>query len=336
MLDCTDIGPTDVGRPFERCYVFLCGPGEGAVLIHGTYGRDQITGGPGDDLIRGLGGDDLLSGGDGDDTLIGGPGDDTLRSDAGDDLLVGGAGADRAIIEREAGATGRIVARGGVGDDMVTFALMPDGPVSQVSDVELVLRGGGGDDLLSARGAGHISLNGQDGDDRLAAFDVAGGRVSGGDGADLINIAAPSARLRVDAGAGDDHLVLFTTSESRLIVRLGEGADRVEIQPGSPHSTLLDVEFRDFAAGDGGDHLDLYRYADRAFTGWFGGDPFHDGFLRLIQDGQDAVLQLDRDAVGSRSDWRDWLVFRHASVADFTAYNFEGFDPGNQPGGIAV
>jgi Ca2+-binding RTX toxin-like protein len=306
------------------------------MLLYGTIGDDQIAGGNGDDLIRGFGGDDLLSGGDGADTLYGGRGDDTLRSVAGDDFLNGGAGADHAIIEREAGAVGRIIAKGGGGDDMLTFGLTFDAPIGEVTDVDLVLRGGAGGDLLGVHDAGRISLSGQDGDDRIAAIYVSGGRVSGGDGDDLINVLAPHARLRVDAGAGDDHVVLFTGADSNLVVWLGEGADRVQIQPGNPHSVLLDVVFRDFAAGDGGDHLDLYRYAERAFTGWFGRDPFYDGFLRLIQDGSDAVLQLDRDAVGGRSDWQDWLVFSDASIADFTGYNFEGFDPANQPGALAV
>lgn len=67
---------------------------DGADRLNGGAGNDQLQGGEGNDRLNGGGGDDLLDGGAGDDRLEGGAGNDALDGGAGIDFLRGGAGSD--------------------------------------------------------------------------------------------------------------------------------------------------------------------------------------------------------------------------------------------------
>jgi Ca2+-binding RTX toxin-like protein len=82
-----------------------------ALLMGGTNGADDISGGTGPDVIGGRGGDDFLRGREGDDVLSGGAGDDRLYGHEGADTLDGGAGNDRLY-----GHTGNNTYLFGVGD----------------------------------------------------------------------------------------------------------------------------------------------------------------------------------------------------------------------------
>lgn len=80
------------------------GAGDGADLLRGGAGRDQIHGGAQDDTLLGE---------DGDDRLYGGSQDDTLDGGAGRDRMNGGTGADvflfRAVTDSGNGSTKRDV-----------------------------------------------------------------------------------------------------------------------------------------------------------------------------------------------------------------------------------
>ena len=67
---------------------------EGANVVHGLGGDDEISGDDGDDSLFGNAGDDRLMGDDGDDTLNGGRGNDNLKGGDDMDVLLGGPGDD--------------------------------------------------------------------------------------------------------------------------------------------------------------------------------------------------------------------------------------------------
>jgi Ca2+-binding RTX toxin-like protein len=102
-------------------------------VLFGTYGSDQICGGPGDDnissypansspfgdradFISGGPGNDTISAGDGNDTIYGGPGRDIVDGGPGNDQMWGGPGKD--VFYFSVGSRGgSIVSSGGTGKD---------------------------------------------------------------------------------------------------------------------------------------------------------------------------------------------------------------------------
>lgn len=167
------------------------GSGDNLTLIQDVIGsphNDVITGSGVANHLRGEGGDDVLRGLGGPDTMNGGAGRDTatysertasepvtlsLDAEANDgaesppemddirpdvEVIVGGAGAD-------------------------TLSATPVGVASTAGGVEL--RGGGGDDRLTAP-AGGASLFGEDGNDQMTGG-AAGDHLDGGSGNDNLN-----------------------------------------------------------------------------------------------------------------------------------------------------
>lgn len=106
--------------------------------VHGTLGKDVITGSRADNHLSGRNGDDVISGGAGNDTLFGNYGDDRLNGGSGDDRLVGGGGRD--------------VLTGGQGADAFVFQTV-DNAVNHVTDFE------NGVDQLDVCGWGVTSFN---------------------------------------------------------------------------------------------------------------------------------------------------------------------------------
>ncbi|MEP4197116.1 MAG: calcium-binding protein [Aliishimia sp.] len=119
----------------------LKGRGESSV----SDGANLIRGGLGDDEIFGLTGDDVLEGGGGADRVLGGGGDDTLIGEGGADLMFGGGDAD--ILD---GGAGGDTMYGGAGTDV----LLGDAGSDRLyggTDADQ-LNGGSGADLLYGEG----------------------------------------------------------------------------------------------------------------------------------------------------------------------------------------
>lgn len=228
-----------------------------------------------------------------------------ITGDNGDNLLSGGDGADTV-----SGRGGRDTIFGGGGDD--------------------VLKGGGGRDFLQDVG-GNDRLEGGGGGDaltivRIGPFDGSNVVMNGGGGDDHLYYTGLGIGMdaRLDGGRGDDDLQLFA-SRGDLTVSLGQGQDRVWLANSYALSNGL-VRITDFAAGPGGDDLDLGSYLSAALDNWTGGDnPFADGHLRLVQAGGATKLQIDFDGGGNQ--WRDLVRFAGTDADDFTADNFHGYDP---------
>ena len=80
-------------------------------------------------------------------------------------------------------------------------------------------------------------------------------------------------------------------------------------------------------AGDTGDKLDVDAYFASVVDGTPPANGFASGHLRLVQDGDDAVLQIDRDGAGTAFGFEDIVWFQDATAANFTAFNVDGLDP---------
>jgi Ca2+-binding RTX toxin-like protein len=274
-------------------------------VIVGTAAAENLNGTRGADDIRGLAGDDYIQGNGGDDYIRGDAGNDTLDGGAGDDRLYGGAGDD--YLNYRSGGFDRMF--GGTGDD--TFLIRRHTIDTQA---RVIANGQAGDDYLY--------FNDRSGSSPLYGTNV---RFNGGAGADRAEITSTSADSRVDLfmGAGDDLVTLYAGA-GRTRISLGPGQDHVELRV-LPDS----LTFLDFETGPGGDALDLDYILTTMLSGWNGSDnPFASNHLRLVQNGANAVLEIDRLGDGS---WLRVATFANRDISAFTAENFEGFGPDGAP-----
>lgn len=253
----------------------------------GTVGNDTLSGGAGNDILRGSGGADIIDGGAGRDELWGGPGNDTLTAgddglgalmgDAGDDRLTGGAGNDNLY-----GGEGNDSLAGGAGDDY--------------------LSGDAGNDIVVG-GAGNDTFEQYEGRDTLL----------GGDGDDRFTIRKYADRelVSVDGGAGDDVFTTYVGSNysNTLTIAGGAGSDSYLFPVGDNTGYFTGAyTITDFSVGAGGDKIDvtpLLTFSSQGGRGYAGGNPFGaQGYLRLVQDGTNTLLQYDEDgATGTGTQW---------------------------------
>ncbi len=283
--------------------------------IVGTPGNDQgltqIVGTLGDDTIDGLGGNDSITGDAGSDTIYGGAGLDTLRGGFGDDYLDGGTENDQLY--------------GDTGTD--------------------TLIGGDGNDRLEARGAGS-SLDGGEGNDQLYNFATSGtATLVGGGGNDTLRASTSNSAINetlsggadddrieyvgfyssdtVDAGTGNDTVLLysFTNSGQVSTLTLGDGQDTIGFFASNPQLNVQHATVTDFATGAGGDRLDI-TFILSNLTGYGGTNPFGSGFLQLVADGVDTLLQVDANGATGGSTWTTLFRFQNTDPGDFTADNF--------------
>jgi Ca2+-binding RTX toxin-like protein len=131
----------------------------------------------------------------------------------------------------------------------------------------------------------------------------------------------------IDAGDGNDTVRLV--SNQAVTVTLGSGADSLILDGWNGSSA---VTVTDFTPGE--DRLDITSLLNNSLVNWDGSsNPFGAGFLQLVQDGTDAVLQIDRDAGGSAFDATTLVRFQNTSAASFTAANF---NPPYPPDGSGI
>ncbi|WP_376095391.1 Calx-beta domain-containing protein [Roseomonas sp. CCTCC AB2023176] len=270
-------------------------------LLTGSSNNDTLTGGSDDDTIQGLGGGDSLVGGFGSDSLEGGAGFDTLYGGLGNDTLLGGDDADylsgeagNDVLEGGANGFGSDFLDGGVGDD--------------------TLRGGDGADQISDSQGLNVMEGGEGADTLSGVFSTA----SGGVGNDVITyssfVTTTAATATMDGGEGADTLVPGATTGG-FVVTTGAGADTVRA-PGSFSPTFISGPFggsytnpgaivvTDFTPGAGGDRLDFTQLLTNAISsGYDGTNPFGAvGFLRLRQDGADALIEWDNNGAAGANN----------------------------------
>jgi Ca2+-binding RTX toxin-like protein len=265
----------------------------GAQIVGGYHPNGSETG----RTITGTAGNDKLAGGAGDDTLRGLGGFDRIDGGAGNDLLEGGDDDD--VLSDEAGGG---LLDGGAGDDRIVAGEWFGDRYLTPSTMRVA--GGAGDD------------------DIYAAMSVAG--IDGGAGNDSIELFAhggadDAQALRIEAGDGDDRLVLTGGKGTAPVEAAGGGGQDTYRFDSFTQLPLLTVT--DFQAGAGGDVLDV----SQVFYGTFGKpNPFGTDWnmLRMVQRGDDAVLQRSGALTGTPDLWIDTAVLRNTTVAALTSENF--------------
>ncbi|KPF66142.1 hypothetical protein IP69_15715 [Bosea sp. AAP35] len=191
---------------------------------------------PGDDVLVGTAGDDVIAALEGDDEVSGGAGDDVIDGGEGDDTLLGEAGNDRLV-----GGEGDDTLEGGEGDDRLEGGAGDD-----------TLDGGEGDDILLG-GAGADELIGGAGNDSISAD--AGDVVDAGAGDDIIVVSGEEGETTtVDAGEGNDEVI--NTSSGRISGGLAMGAGNDKLANSGVIAAGSDGVAIDMGEGD--DVVNLY------------------------------------------------------------------------------
>ncbi|MBM6582484.1 hypothetical protein ILT44_19960, partial [Microvirga sp. BT689] len=255
---------------------------------------------------------DNLSGGDGNDVLLGGSGNDQLEGGSGADTLDGGASQDTAtywsamsgvVADLSDGSNNQGDAAGDVYLNIENLDGTHYNDTLRGDEAANFIFAGDGDDLVEGKG-GDDHLNGWMGNDTLL----------GGEGNDEFQD-SEGANV-IDGGAGDD--AVYGVGEGTGADTLTGGAGRDTYHFSWTPDAAVDV-IADFAAGPGGDLISLDNLWN--LIDYYGGDsPFISGHLRIIQDGADAVLQINQDALGD--DWVDALRLQNVQSTTLAADNF--------------
>lgn len=267
--------------------------------ITGSSAGEMLSASNGGANISGLGGHDRIFGGVGHDLLDGGADSDQIDGGLGDDIIRGGDGDD--ILSD---AFGNDIFEAGAGNDTISIfrPALPEG-LPFLSEA--------------------VSIDAGDGDD-FVRFEM-GRRPFG-------QFTTREVALTIDLGSGDDHMELpYLIPGTRLT--LGAGADRVALGQLylAVSSSGTPLAISDFAAGAGGDVLEL----DRAITvgaGWNGtSNPFATGHLRLQQSGADTLVLFDYDGNASGTEIHTLVRLSNVAASSLTAFNFGGYAPNGSP-----
>lgn len=258
-----------------------------------THGINPNGGNEGLKIQGGMADDDLR-GGILNDQIFGRSGNDKLNGGLGNDTLFGGEGKDQLSTD-----SGDDTLNGDNGDDELTSS----------GHGRNQLNGGAGNDIITA-GDGNDTLNGEDGDDRiLISFPSLGG----------IEF---NRQVFAHGGNGHDQIIFspgLDTSQGKVIVSGGAGIDTFIIR-----DRLSNFQFTitDFTPGAQGDYLDFSALISYLLLS---NNPFGEiGFTRLVQRGQDTVLQFDIDGVAGPKQFQDLLTLQGVQSSSLTSANFVG------------
>ncbi|MRV71358.1 DUF4214 domain-containing protein [Duganella sp. FT92W] len=327
-----DVVKEDTGLPAGGRYVSFFEveerPAPAQIQWTGAAGPDTIHGSTGVDLLQGGDGDDALYGHAGNDVLLGGasgPRGDTLYGMDGDDALFGQDGADTLY--------------GGNGDDYLDGGDGNDALDGNAGDDEL--HGGNGNDTLTTAGGIHDILHGDDGYDNLYLYG-GGGTLYGGSGSDFITILgshslAESIPALADGGDGDDYIqVQGRPDAGGVTVRGGAGRDTYAT-PLFFESEYLPTQviITDFTAGADRATADTIDVRGMMPPDYTAGNPFGaDGVLRLVQQGADTLLQIDRDGASGPAGYDNVMILQGVQRTALTAANFNYLSPDGGRAGI--
>ena len=198
--------------------------------------------------------------------------------------------------------------------------------------------GGAGNDVIEDRKNGSDTLIGGDGDDtiivnRISAPTAETISIDAGIGNDRVDVEGNVQRLNIDLGAGDDRLHFLASATSGSFITLGPGADVIELDQGMASSFQGPITITDFATGNGGDRLDWAQFAqvkllnspliynDPLFP-LADYNPFLTGDARLLQSGDDTLLQINAAAgTTGATSFVTLITFQHSDAVSFTPFN---------------
>ncbi len=294
-------------------------------------GVAQDTGGEGIDTLNGIeyltgsGFGDTLRGNDDFNLIVDNTVATTTAALSQTDSLFGYGGNDSILVTRAnattagtATAATNINMDGGDGDDFIE------------------LRGGTLSTALATNAAGlstatYLALGATSNDRNVDVVNVVGG--AGSDRIVLTGVASAT----IDAGDGADTVSISMRGASTVNnyqITLGTGADIIQLGVGATAGASTDVattartnRVTDFEAGSAGDKFELTNFLNLGLTGYAAnGNAFASGHLRLVQQGGDLLLQVDRDgAAGAVNGFVTIFAIGNGYTGGFTAFNFDGF-----------
>ena len=249
----------------------------------GTEGNDVMDGTALPDTMQGLGGHDTVRGFAGPDRLDGGEGNDVLEGGDSDDILLDLAGNNTLL--------------GGAGGDSLTSK----------SPGASLLSGGEGNDSFGAGRGDDTVLGGAGNDYIVIETGLLYGRVESVDNT-----------VVVDAGEGKDYIVVSLADFRLSTVRATGGAGQDTFVMGAS-TGKGSYTISDFAAGHGGDLIDLTRL----FTVWLIDNPFGEaGLFQVLQRGADTVIQFDQDGPTGAGQFVDLMTLAGLNASTLSAANF--------------
>ncbi len=212
-------------------------------------------------------GDDVLNGTPNADVMAGGLGNDVMNGGDGNDDMSSGDGNDQMFGEG--------------GDDILRVSSNTFG--SPTLRFTVTADGGTGNDHFQWTTYNIASiLIGGDGNDRFTLNIQGGGNVN------------------INAGTGDDRIEIEQASTGN--VTLGSGADTIHFNGSFQFfNSVFSWTISDFNAAE--DRITGLA----ALVGNVGAGPFVNGNIRLVQDGADTLVQVDRDGSGSTYAWTTYL-----------------------------
>ena len=286
----------------------------------GTAGDDVLIGNEYSETLYGFGGNDVIYAGAGSDTIYGGAGDDVIDTGSAEDLPADPNNYIYGDFSYAYGSEGNDSITGGAGQDHLFGGSGND-----------ALFGGDGDDELWADG-GAPNADGSDSYDDAAAVNVLTGgagtdflhgaagndTLDGGDGGDYLE--ASNGIDHLDGGEGNDTLIFRGDASSVAIASGGSGSDRYDL-----YGYGGAIEITDFAAGNGGDLIDL-GFMLTSSTWSYAANPFDRAFgvFRLAQQGTDTLLQWDRDGAANAHGWDTVAQLSNTDPSTLTVGNFIG------------
>jgi Ca2+-binding RTX toxin-like protein len=332
--------------------------GDGNDLVLGGSGQDTLDGQAGNDTLDGQGGSDTVFGGEGDDTFWFNPNNSGIETVDGEEGLnivqANGTNSGEAIAVAAVAnqlnitsGTSTLIITGNIqnvvvdglgGDDTITV-----GDVADIGQVKIDVRGGEGDDILTAADANigqtRLSLSGDNGNDTLigsAGSDTLNGgagndAANGGAGNDTISGGAGNDQLGgglgddlvdggdgndfINGGAGDDRLNGDFGNDS---IKGADGNDTLDGGAGNDNlngmagndSVLGGVGRDALAGGAGNDTLDGGRNDD-TISGQAGDDQIrgnHGNDLIDAGDGNNTVNGGDGDDTITALDGNDLIA----------------------------
>ncbi len=248
-----------------------------------------------------------------------------ISDDGGDDIIITGDGNDTIELFR-------------YNSDTATVDVGNGNNTVRLSDGNSIVSAGNGNDALYQWGElGSHSIDLGDGDNVASltggAITIVSGSgsdtinlgyygtrdISTGAGNDTVNAASYYGSATLDLGAGND-LISLQISNTKTVT-LGTGQDSVTLTSWDNTAKLV---VTDFATGPAGDTIDITPILANNLIGWDGdANPFGStGFLRLVQDGANALLQVDRNgAAGADQVWTTLVEFQNTNAASFARGN---------------
>lgn len=207
--------------------------GDGADLIEGDNGPDQLSGGAGGDRIHGGGGADVLKGDAGNDRIEegdtgGDPNGEEFGPPIAADVVQGGSGTDTATYCTRRGKTPLSISLDGKANDGRAGEKDNIGPSG---DVENVVGGGVSNDRITGNRRANVlsgdcvNTVGDDGNNKI--YGLGGNdRVVGGDGNDLLN-----------GGSGADRFVA-NDGKDAIQARDGRRDKSINCEAGTDRATV--------------------------------------------------------------------------------------------------